>query len=469
MSKTDTIAAIATGMSSGGISIIRISGDEAIKIADSVYRSKNGKKKLIEQASHTVHYGYICDGELIVDEVIVVIMKGPHSYTREDVVEINCHGGMLVTRKILETVMKYGARMAEPGEFTKRAFLNGRIDLSQAEAVIDVINAKNQYALESSLQQLKGSVKDTIKKIRESILHDTAFIEAALDDPEHISVEGFSETLLQRVNGNIKKLQDLLQSADNGRILKEGVKTVILGKPNAGKSSLLNALLGEERAIVTDVEGTTRDTLEETIQFGPVMLQLMDTAGIRETQDVVEQIGVQKARNSANQADLLLYLVDASRPLDDNDTQIMEFLKEKMDQSKVIILLNKQDLKQVVTKDALAEKLEAITRHSCKMIPISAKNEKGMELLETEVKNMFYQGNVTFNDQVFITNLRHKEAIIEGLESLEQVKESIACHMPEDFYSIDLMQAYESLGRIIGESVEEDLVNKIFKEFCMGK
>lgn len=463
--KTDTIAAIATGMSNGGISIVRISGADSLVIADRIYRSKSGNKVLSRQQSHTVHYGYIYDGDTLIDEVLVVLMKAPNSYTRENVVEINCHGGVMVTRKVLETVIKYGARTAEPGEFTKRAFLNGRIDLSQAEAVIDVINAKNSYALTSSLNQLKGNVHDKIVQIRESILYDTAYIEAALDDPEHYSLDGFSEELSNRVEKNITALDKLLRSADNGRILKEGIQTVILGKPNAGKSSLLNVLLGEERAIVTDIEGTTRDTLEETILLDSIMLHVMDTAGIRQTADVVEQIGVEKARSSADKADLILYVVDSSRALDENDDLIMDFIKDK----KAILLLNKTDLEPVVTREMLQEKLSAYSQQDFEIVAISAKEETGIEQLEQILKDMFYQGKISFNDEIYITNMRHKEAIAEGLESLLQVKQSINNQMPEDFYSIDLMNAYEVLGTVIGEAVEEDLVNKIFKEFCMGK
>ena len=405
----------------------------------------------------------------MVDEVLVAVMKAPNTYTRENVIEINCHGGITVTRKVLETVIKYGARTAEPGEFTKRAFLNGRLDLSQAEAVIDVINAKNAYALSSSLTQLRGSVLEKIRSVRESILHDTAFIETALDDPEHISVDGFGEELLGRVEENIKVLNHLVKSADNGRILKEGIETVILGKPNAGKSSLLNVLLGEERAIVTDIEGTTRDTLEETILLDSVMLHIKDTAGIRETVDVVEQIGVEKARDSANQADLILYVVDSSRPLDENDKLILEFLKEKLQKTKVVVLLNKQDLDVVVSKQDIQDELLKYEIEDSKILSISAKLEQGIPVLEETLKEMFYQGKISFNDEVYITNMRQKEAIVEGLESLKQVKESILNQMPEDFYSIDLMNAYETLGRVIGETVEEDLINKIFSEFCVGK
>lgn len=457
--KTETIVAISTAMSNAGISIVRMSGEDAFLIIDKIFYSKKTNKKLSEQKTHTIHYGYIKDGEEVIDEVLVMIMKAPHTYTMEHVVEINCHGGVVVTKKVLETVIKYGARVAEPGEFTKRAFLNGRMDLSQAEAVIDIIHAKNEMALKSSVSQLKGSVHTKIKEIRSNIIRDIAFIEAALDDPEHISVDGFADELWIKVEKNIKELDKLLKSADNGRILKEGIKTVILGKPNAGKSSLLNVLAGEERAIVTEIEGTTRDTLEESIYLGELVLNLVDTAGIRDTKDYVEKIGVEKARTFAKEADLIVYVVDASVPLDENDEEIIELIQDK----KAIVLLNKVDLVKVVTEEQLSEKTKKV------VIPISAKKEEGIDTVEKVIKDMFFEGEISFNDEVYITNVRHKTAILEGINSLYQVRESIENGMPEDFYSIDLMNAYEVLGEIIGESVGEDLVNTIFSEFCMGK
>lgn len=456
---TDTIAAIATAMSNSGIGIIRISGSDALAIIDKIFRGKNSSKKIASEKSHTVHYGYIYDGEDAVDEVIVLLMKAPNSFTREDVVEIDCHGGVLVTKKILETVIKYGARPAEPGEFTKRAFLNGRIDLSQAEAVIDVINAKNNFALKSSVSQLKGAVHDKIIEIRARILYNIAFIESALDDPEHISTEGYSEKLLLEVEKLTNELKKLLNSADNGRIIKEGIQTVIVGKPNAGKSSLLNLLVGEERAIVTDIAGTTRDVLEESIQLGGISLNIMDTAGIRNTEDVVEKIGVEKARKYSSKADLVIYVVDSSTDLDENDEEIIKMIKDR----KAVVLLNKSDLAMVTTEEMIEEKLNH------KTIQISAKENKGMEILEETLKDMFFSGEVSFNDEVYITNIRQKNAIQESYESMKMVKKSILDEMPEDFYSIDLMSAYESLGRVIGEKAEEDLVNEIFSKFCTGK
>ena len=450
--KKDTIAAIATAMSNSGIGIVRISGVESIDIVKKIYKGKQLK-------DHAIHYGYIVDGEETIDEVLVMVMKGPHSFTGEDTVEINCHGGVYVVKRILETVIKYGARPAEPGEFTKRAFLNGKMDLSQAEAVIDIINSKNEYALKSSVSQLKGNVQKKIKEIRAEILYHTAFIETALDDPEHISVDGYGEKLRITVDNLLEELDKLLKSSDNGRIIREGIKTVIVGKPNAGKSSLLNVLVGEERAIVTDIAGTTRDVLEESIQLHGISLNVMDTAGIRNTEDIVEKIGVNKAKEQASEADLIIYVVDASRELDQNDYDIIEMIRDK----KSIILLNKSDLTTVVTKDMIQSHINK------PMIEISAKEERGIEELEETLKNMFFDGEISFNDEVYITNIRHKTALACAYESLKKVIFSIENDMPEDFYSIDLLDAYESLGSITGETIGEDLVNEIFSKFCMGK
>lgn len=457
--KTDTIAAIATGLSNAGISIIRVSGEEAVEVVGKLVRSKSGEYFLSSMGSHTVRYGYIYENDVLIDEVMVLYMKGPKSYTREDIVEIDCHGGIVVTKRILEAIIHQGARLAEPGEFTKRAFLNGRIDLSQAEAVIDLIQAKNELAAQNSVHQLKGAVLNKIKEIRESVLLDVAYIEAALDDPEHISLEGFREQLLERVNENKGKLEKLLYSADHGRILKEGIQTVILGKPNAGKSSLMNLFVKEERAIVTEIAGTTRDTIEESIQLNGISLNIIDTAGIRKTEDIVEKIGVEKARKLAEEADLILYVTDASIPLDENDMEIISSLSDK----KAIILLNKSDLIPIVEE----KELKQLTDKT--IIRFSAKEQKGMEELEEKITSMFFKGELSFNDEIYITSVRHKEALYEALESLRQVLNSIEAEMPEDFYSIDLMNCYEVLGRIIGESVDEDLINTIFKEFCMGK
>ena len=456
---SDTIAAIATAMSSSGIGIIRVSGDQAVSIVNRIFAGKKGKFDLNTAPSHRIYYGMIHDGDEMLDEVLVMLMRGPHSYTAEDTVEIDCHGGVLVMKKILETVIKYGARPAEPGEFTKRAFLNGRIDLSQAEAVIDVINAQNEYALKSSVSQLKGKMSEKVKALREKIIYEIAYIESALDDPEHISLDGYGEELAKKLEPMVKELERLIASADNGKVMSEGVKTVILGKPNAGKSSLMNVLVGEERAIVTDIAGTTRDTLEEHIRLRGISLNVVDTAGIRDTEDVVEKIGVTKARTAAEDADLIIYVVDASVPLDENDRDIIEMIRNR----KTVVLLNKTDLEQVVS----VEELEKQTGH--RVIPVSAKEETGIEELEKEIQSMFYQGDIDFNDEVYVTNIRHKTALTESLSSLKLVQKSIEDGMPEDFYSIDLMNAYEQLGTIIGEAVEDDLVNEIFSKFCMGK
>lgn len=456
---TDTIAAVATAVSNGGISIIRISGEDAFLIIDKIYRSKNNTKVLSKAPSHTIHYGFIVDNETVIDEVMVSIMRAPNTYTREDVVEINCHGGVVVTRKVLEVVLANGARTAMPGEFTKRAFLNGRIDLSQAEAVSDIINAKSELAVKNSLNQLHGNVFAKINEIRDKIIHDIAFIEAALDDPEHISLDDFKDQVHDNVVEEISTIDKLIKSSTSGRMLREGISTVILGKPNAGKSSLMNSLTGIERAIVTDIPGTTRDTLEESIQIGSVSLYIIDTAGIRKTDDVVEKIGVEKAKETAKEADLIIYVVDCSVPLDENDQEIIELVKNK----KAIVLLNKSDLVPVVE----VEEIKKLTGKE--VFQISAKENEGLDQLEEWIVSEFFGGNISFNDEVFISNMRQKEALIEAKKSLELVKQSIEDGMPEDFYAIDMMSAYGSLGSIIGEEVDEDLINTIFREFCMGK
>ena len=459
MYKSDTIAAIATPMTGAGIGVIRISGEDAFSIGEKMFLPYKEGKILSEQPSYTIHYGTIVDGEETIDEVIVLLMKGPHSYTAEDTVEIDCHGGVFVMKKVLELAIRCGARPAEPGEFTKRAFLNGRIDLSQAEAVMDVIDAKNNYALKSSVRQLKGSLQRKIKEMREEILYEIAFIESALDDPEHISLDGYTQKLGDKVDNLLKNADQLLISAQNGRILKEGIRTVIIGKPNAGKSSLMNVLVGSNRAIVTDMAGTTRDILEEQIQLKGLSLHIVDTAGIRKTDDPVEKIGVERAKEAVQDADLILYVVDSSALLDENDEEIISFLQDE----NVIVLLNKTDLPTVTGPEEIQKKL------SKPSVCISAREETGMDELSDLIESMFLSGNISFNDQVYLTNIRHQTAMRNAKESLEKVKESLELGMPEDFFSIDLMDAYETLGSIIGESAGEDLVNEIFSKFCMGK
>lgn len=409
--------------------------------------------------SHTVHYGYITDDDEIVDEVLLTVMRAPNTYTTEDTVEVNCHGGVMAVNKVLNTILKNGARPAEPGEFTKRAFLNGRIDLSQAEAVIDVINAKNEYALANSLHQLKGAVSDKIKEIRGQIMGYIAYIEAALDDPEHLSIDGYGDEIQEPLKEMKGELEKLLKSADSGRVISEGIKTVILGKPNAGKSSFLNMLMGEERAIVTEIEGTTRDTLEENVLISGISLNIIDTAGIRNTEDRVEQIGVDKARKCAEDADLVIYVVDSSRKLDENDFEILKIMGDK----KKIVLYNKCDLEAEVT----VEELKDLTKSP--VVKVSAMQGDGLEEFEALLKKMFYEGKIKINDEVYITNARQKSDILQAYQSLCMVEESIEAGVSEDFYTIDLMNVYEILGRVIGETVEDDLVDTIFSKFCMGK
>lgn len=461
-SKLGTIAAIATSLHNSGIGIIRVSGEKAVSIVDRIFVNKRYLHILKDMKSHTIRYGYIIEnGHEIIDEVMVSYMKAPKSFTAEDTVEINCHGGVLVMQRILELVIRNGARLAEPGEFTKRAFLNGRIDLSKAEAVMDIISSKNKLALQSSVKQLQGSIYDKITDIRKIIIHEIAFIESALDDPEHISLEGYSNLLGEKVDSLLKEIKKLLNTTENGKIIKEGIRAVIVGKPNAGKSTLLNVLAGEERAIVTTIPGTTRDILEEDVYLDGINLHIVDTAGIRQTTDIVEKIGVEKARKYASEADLIIYVVDSSICLDENDIQIMEMIKDK----KCIILFNKSDLENHVSINELKNK----AGNDHEIIKISAKDHTGIDQFKEIVKNRFFKGDISFNDELMITNMRHKSLLEEVEESLDQVKKSLDLNMPEDFFSIDLMNAYRSLGKIIGEEVEEDLVNEIFSKFCMGK
>lgn len=482
----NTIAAISTGMSNSGIGIVRISGEDAFKIIDRIYK---GKEKISESQSHTIHYGFIQDGLDTIDEVLVSIMRAPKTFTGENTVEINCHGGIFVVKRVLDTVLKNGASLAEPGEFTKRAFLNGKMDLSQAEAVADLIHSKNEYALKSSVSQLRGSVKNKIEEIRKEILYHTAFIENALDDPENNSIDGYGEKLEIIVRDILKELNKLISSYDNGRIIKEGIQTVILGKPNVGKSSLLNMLSGRERAIVTDVEGTTRDILEEQIQIQGINLNMIDTAGIRDTSDLIEKIGVDKAKEYADDADLIIYMADASRNLDENDAQIAELIYGK----KCVILMNKSDLNKVFDKDDMKlylrdrflniekkrkseknndshdiEKIDQVL-NKIPVIDVSVKMEQGIHEFEMILQDMFFKKNICSNDEIHITNLRQKEALCSAYNSLEKVMESIHNQIPEDFYSIDLLDAYEVLGSITGDTIGEDLIHEIFSKFCMGK
>lgn len=477
MFQKDTIAAIATGLTDSGIGIIRISGEEAVKIGDQLFRAPSGKKVLKGSVSHFLQYGYVIKEDMlesdflwrdhIIDEVMAVVMRAPRSFTGEDTVEIQCHGGVLVMKKILETALKNGARLAEPGEFTKRAFLTGRIDLSQAEAVMDIIQSQNEYALASSVNQLKGRLAEEIKALRADIIYEIAFIESALDDPEHISLDGYCEKLSKIVGKLTEKIEKLLSTAMDGKLIKEGINAVIVGKPNAGKSSLLNLLLGEERAIVTEIAGTTRDVLQERISLDGIGLNIIDTAGIRNTEDKVEKIGVDKAKQYVKNADLLLYVVDSSVALDESDRDIFPLLTDK----KVIFLLNKSDLGNMVSGEDVESLYYEFFPKSNRPVIIrtSAREKEGLDELKETLKEMFFQGELKSNSQLVITNERHAEALRDALSSLYLVKRSMEDEMPEDFYSIDLMGAYQALGRIIGEEVEDDLVEEIFSKFCMGK
>lgn len=473
----DTIAAISTGMTHAGIGIVRISGSRAIEIGDAVFK---GKTTLSEAQSHTIHYGMIVDHGDMEDEVLVSVMRAPRTFTGEDTVEINCHGGVYVMKKVLELVIRNGARAARPGEFSKRSFLNGKMDLSRAEAVMDLIRADSEYALKSSVSQLKGSIKKEIDDIRKTILYETAYIESALDDPEHISFDDEMEHFKKNVEEMSDRLKKMIDSYHNGKIVKEGIRTLILGKPNAGKSSLLNALSGTERAIVTHIEGTTRDILEEQIRLDEITLNLIDTAGIRNTADQVEQIGIERAIKQLEDADLVICVIDGEKPLDENDNRILSLLKGK----KAFVLINKIDAPRIVTEEMVRERIRSVnsciegvnnisdpankTESVC-ILPVSAKSTEGLDVLSDLIKKMFFGGNLSFNEEVYISNTRQLTCLKEAYESLRKVDEGIRGHMPEDFLSIDLMDAYTQLGMVTGETVGEDLVNEIFGRFCMGK
>ena len=459
MFKEDTIAAITTGISNAGVGIIRISGDRACEITDRVFQAENKKKKASNMKSYTAAFGKIYDGDDLIDESILLVMKAPHTYTCEDVCELQCHGGIVILRKILDLVLRNGARAAEPGEFTKRAFLGGRIDMSQAESVMSLINAKNDFAVRTSVDQLQGRLKNTIVNMREKILYNVAFIESALDDPEHYSLDGFPDKLRMIIDDILIQVEGMINTFDNGKILSEGINTVIVGKPNAGKSSLLNMFVGEDRAIVTDMAGTTRDTLSEIVNVRGITLNIIDTAGIRETDDLVEKIGVDKAIKSVDKADLVLYVVDGSVELDENDQRIIEKIRDK----NVIVIINKSDLEIKIERDAICRYIDA------EVIQLSAMTGDGSEELYDMLNKMFFEGSLSYNDQLYITNARHKNELVCTKNALEKVIESIDMGMEEDFFSIDMMDAYEHLGLIIGETARDDLADKIFKDFCMGK
>ncbi|MDO4488227.1 MAG: tRNA uridine-5-carboxymethylaminomethyl(34) synthesis GTPase MnmE [Eubacteriales bacterium] len=459
----DTIAAIATGLTTSGIGIVRISGPESYEIINRIFVNKNGGSVILNKPNR-IHYGFINVSRETLDEVLVMNMRAPHSFTGEDTIEIDCHGGPLMMKRMLEAVIDAGARLAEPGEFTKRAFLNGRIDLAQAEAVIDVINSTNDSSIKASVAQLKGSVSNKVRELREELIHATAFIEAALDDPEHYELDNYGDEIMPKLTSLHKSIEELVKTYKYGRFVREGINTCILGKPNAGKSSLLNAILGEERAIVTDVAGTTRDAIKETVTYKNITLNIVDTAGVRETEDKVERIGVEIAYKEAIGADLVLYVIDSTIPMDESDKRIIEFLEANG--LKTLYLLNKTDLLRSKNEDVVDLCGENVSRETLK---ISTVTGEGISELLEKIHDMYTDGSITENNQVVITSERHVESLRKADKSICNVIESIEAGLPEDFFTIDLMDAYKELGLIIGEETEEDLVNRIFSEFCMGK
>jgi tRNA modification GTPase len=459
MKEFDTIAAVATSVGEGGISIIRVSGDKALKMVSSIFSGKNGRS-LEDIKSYTMRYGHIIDkaSEDVIDEVIVSYMKGPRSFTAEDTIEINCHGGVVATNRVLEEVIKSGARIAEPGEFTKRAFLNGRIDLSQAEAVIDIIRAKTELSMKSALMQSEGRISREISKLRHRLLGVIAHIEATVDFPEDDLEEITSDKVTVDLIDINNEIKHLLSTANEGKILREGLNVVIVGKPNVGKSSLLNAILMENRAIVTEVAGTTRDVIEEYINIDGIPIKIIDTAGIRATEDVVEKIGVEKSKEKINEADLIILMLDLSRELDIEDKEIIQYIEDR----KYILILNKADL------NAKLDKVEIAQLNPKNIIETSAKTGEGIDELKTLIKEMFFRGEVAAVE-VMITNNRHKEALLRANERCEAALLTLQGMLSIDLASIDVRSAWSHLGEITGETLEEDLIDKIFSEFCIGK
>lgn len=457
----DTIAAIATAPGEAGIGIVRISGEKSIELIDKIFVSKQGKK-LSEYKPRRITYGYILEPKTDkrIDEVLVSYMKGPNTYTREDIVEINCHGGMIPVKSILELVLRVGARAAEPGEFTKRAFLNGRIDLAQAEAVMDLISAKTEKGFDVALDQLEGSLSKKVSKVRKKLMdmlgHIQVSIDFAEDDVDEVTI-GFLSDKRNEVESDIQKLLD---TADTGKILREGLSTVIVGKPNVGKSSLLNALVRESRAIVTDVPGTTRDVIEEHLNIKGIPLNLVDTAGIRETEDVVEKIGVQRSKELFNIADLIIVMLDGSKELTEEDKEILSLIGRK----KALIIINKTDLTQKINiKD-----IEKIVGDK-QIIKVSLIEEKGLEEIEDTLVEMVYKGEIKAKDSLLVTNVRHKNALERALEAIKDSEKAIKQKLPLDFVEVDIKTTWEALGEITGDTVEEDLLDHIFKNFCIGK
>ncbi|MCR4908434.1 MAG: tRNA uridine-5-carboxymethylaminomethyl(34) synthesis GTPase MnmE [Lachnospiraceae bacterium] len=460
MEKNDTIAAIATGLSPAGIGIIRISGSQAFNIAEEIFKGKNGKSKSVSSyPTHTVHYGFIHDGNELIDEVMLLIMRSPKSYTTENTVELQCHGGVFSLKRVLKTVLKHGARLAEPGEFTKRAFLNGRIDLSQSEAVMDFISSENEFARKNSLFALKGALSEKIEALREKIVHESAWIESAIDDPEHYSLENYSENLENKLTGFMEEIDALYRSFETGKIMQEGIKVSIVGRPNTGKSSLFNALTGVEDAIVTDIPGTTRDLITTRVSYQGITLNFTDTAGIHDTKDPVETIGIARSKKALDEADLVLFVTDASEDLEKEDMELADMLSGK----RTILVLNKIDIEQKVKEEAFEEHIFSGS------VPVSAKTGEGINALLELIFLLFIGGTLPKGEEIVITRERQAGALLRANESLGQVKKSIELKMTEDFFTSDLMDAYRALGEIIGVETGDDLADTIFRDFCMGK
>ncbi len=453
----NTIAAIATSPGIGGIGIIRISGEEAFLVASKIFCPKDAFFNVLEPIPNVIKYGYIFDGKEKIDEVLVSFFKAPHSYTTENVVEINCHGGMLVMRRILEIAIKNGARIAEPGEFTKRAFLNGRIDLAQAEAIIDIITSKTDKERNVSLVQLEGFLSEKINKIQSKIYDVLIQIEAGIDYPEHEIEDVTRENIFSVLMESKESLKKLCDSFEEGKVLKDGVKTVILGKPNVGKSSLMNTLLREDRAIVTDIPGTTRDTIEEYVNIKGIPLRIIDTAGIRNTEDKIEEIGVEKAKSEIENADMIIAVFDISRELTDEDYEIIELIKNK----KSIIIINKVDLEEKWSEKEIFE--------GKKVINISAKEKFGIEELENEIEELWKINNMSTNEDIIISNIRHKELILNALEEIDAAIDALKSDLPVDMVSINIKSILNHLGTIVGQNVDEQTINGIFSRFCLGK
>ena len=456
-----TIAAISTAVGEAGIGIVRISGKNSLNIANKIFKG-NKVESIDESLSRKLTYGHIVnkDNDEIIDEVLIAYMKGPNTYTREDMVEIYCHGGIISVRKVLELVLNKGARMAEAGEFTKRAFLNGRLDLSQAEAVMDMIRAKTDKSFQASLDQLEGSLSTKINEIRNILLDMVAHVEVSIDFPEDDIEEVTYEDLEIKAKRVRDEIEILLSTADRGKILREGLNTVILGKPNVGKSSLLNAVLRENRAIVTNIPGTTRDIIEEYINIDGIPLKIIDTAGIRITDDEVEKIGVNRAKETIRNADLIIAVFDGSQELSEDDHEIINLIKE----NKAIVLLNKTDLKTVLDEDLLRTLIG-----DKPLITTSIKSGIGVDLMEEKIKSMFYGGQIQTSNDTTITNIRHKDLLVKALENIKQALEDIRMNVPIDCIEIDLKNCWENLGGISGDTIEEDILDKIFSEFCIGK